>query len=209
MSRMKRGGLVLGALLWACGVTAGFRMLLVYQATPGEAAVAPPHWPDSSPIPRRPGRPTLVMLAHPRCPCSRASVEELAWILARTGAEMDAHVFFVKPEGFAAGWERSDLWRRAASIYGVAVHRDDAGAAAALFGAATSGQTLLYDASGRLRFSGGITGGRGHAGANAGREAVLALLSGAGAAQAAVPAFGCALASGRLEKREWWEQWKL
>ena len=122
---------------------------------------------------------------------------------------MDAHVLFAEPAGFPADWAESDLWRSAAAIPGVAVHRDEAAAGAGLFGAATSGNALLYDASGRLRFSGGITRGRGHSGANAGREAVLALLSGDGSAQLGVPAFGCALVAGRTEKRGWWEQWKL
>ena len=36
------------------------------------------------------------------------------------------------------------------------------------FGAETSGQTLLYDRDGRLLFSGGTTGSRGHDGDNAG-----------------------------------------
>ena len=49
----------------------------------------------------------------------------------------------------------------------------------ARFGSATSGQTLLYDGDGALRFSGGITGSRSHAGDNAGRRSLVALLNGA------------------------------
>ena len=195
--------------LWVWGAAVGFRTLLIYQATPGKEASASVRWPDASPVPRRQGRATLIMLAHPRCPCSRASVGELAWIMARVHGQVDAHVFFVKPAGLPSDWEKSDLWRSAASIPGVAVHRDEAAAGAGLFGAETSGQTFVYDASGRLLFSGGITGGRGHAGANAGREAVLALLTGTGEVRNDSPAFGCALVAGRTEKRGWWEQWKL
>ena len=206
---LKRGGVVLMGLLWACGAAAGFKTLLVYAGAPGATAAAPVQWPGASPVPRRPGMPTLIMLAHPRCPCSRASIGELAWIMARAGGKVAVHVFFVKPEGSPAEWEKGDLWRSAASIPGVAVHRDEKGVAAGLFGAETSGQTLLYDGSGRLAFSGGITGARGHAGANAGREAVHALLSGKGAARIEAPAFGCALAAPKPEKRGWWEQWKI
>ena len=55
--------------------------------------------------------------------------------------------------------------------------RDDDGAEARRFGAETSGQTLLYDEHGALLFSGGITGARGHAGDNAGRASLVALLN--------------------------------
>ena len=43
------------------------------------------------------------------------------------------------------------------------------------FGVATSGQVLLYDPNGELRYSGGITRSRGHPGANAGRAAIESL----------------------------------
>ena len=59
----------------------------------------------------------------------------------------------------------------AAEIPGVEVVSDEDDAQSAAFGAAVSGQTLLYDREGRLIFSGGITAARGHAGDNAGRSA--------------------------------------
>ena len=68
------------------------------------------------------------------------------------------------------------------------------GREAARFGAATSGQTFLYDARGGLLFSGGITGARAHAGDNAGRSAVVTLLNGTGGPAAPrTSVFGCPL----------------
>jgi len=61
------------------------------------------------------------------------------------------------------------------------------------FGVETSGQTLLYDAGGRLIFSGGITGSRGHAGDNAGEAALVALLTSGQADRRATSVFGCPL----------------
>ena len=52
----------------------------------------------------------------------------------------------------------------------------DRGAEANLFGAATSGQTMVYDPGGRLRFSGGITAARGHYGDNVGVSAIARLI---------------------------------
>ena len=86
-------------------------------------------------------------------------------------------MLFLKPEGFSNGWEQTDSWRIAAALPGVTAVRDDSGREARRFGAATSGQTLLYDAGGALLFSGGITAARGHAGDNAGRSELVSLLN--------------------------------
>ncbi len=165
-------------LVWLGTVTAGLAALATYDNSPGVAAQAPRRWPAASRLALDPVRPTLVMLAHPRCTCTRASVGELAELMARTPTRPRAYVVFVKPGtvGASAAWERTDLWARAAAIPDVAVTRDDDGHEAALFGGETSGQTFLYAPDGTLLFSGGTTGARGHAGDNAGRATLLALL---------------------------------
>lgn len=95
------------------------------------------------------------------------------------------------------GWERTGLWSSAAAISGVMVRADIDGEAARRFGAATSGQALLYAIDGRLLFSGGITESRGHEGDNAGRSAIAALVLGAKTATpAASPVYGCPLFNG-------------
>ena len=79
------------------------KVLYDHQGSAGAAAAAPQTWPSASGIERDPQRPTLVMLAHPRCPCTRASLEELAVLMTRLGGRLDAHVLFVKPSGTSAG----------------------------------------------------------------------------------------------------------
>jgi hypothetical protein len=102
-------------------------------------------------------------------------------------------VLFVKPPGFADEWEKTDLWSSAAAIPGVEVVRDEGGFEALRFRAATSGQATLYDRGGRLLFSGGITGARGHAGDNAGRAAIVSLLAADGVGLRETPVYGCPL----------------
>jgi hypothetical protein len=164
-----------------------------YEYSPGDPATAPDRWPAASQLERSPDRATLVMMARPHCPCTRASVHELARLMARVQGRLTAHVLLVRPADEPDGEERSDLWRAAAGIPGVDVVRDDDGAETGRFGALTSGQVVLYDASGRLLFAGGITPARGHEGDNAGRDAVVALVTGADDAPRATPVYGCAL----------------
>ena len=154
----------------------GLYVVWAYDNAPGLAASAPQRMADRTALVRASDRPTLVLLAHPQCDCTRATLGELAEVLARAPQPPKTYVLFLRPAGFAAGWEQTALWRTAKSLPNVTVLRDDDGAEARRFGAETSGQTLLYDARGALAFSGGITGSRGHAGDNAGRAALVALL---------------------------------
>jgi hypothetical protein len=137
---------------------------------------------------------TLVLLMHPQCPCSRASVAELARLLARVGDRVDTHVLVLAPANQTEHWVRSDLWRAAEALPSVRMTMDARGQEARRFGAMTSGQTLLYDGGGRLQFSGGITVSRGHEGDSVGRTALESLIAGLPAAATATPVFGCSLA---------------
>jgi len=139
------------------------------------------------------------VFAHPQCPCSRATIGELALLMTHVQDRVTAFVIFYRPLTEEAGWEQTDLWRSAAAIPGVHVIADDNGADAAVFDAATSGQTMLYDAGGRLMFSGGMTGARGHSGDNAGRTALTALINDGRSATSRTPVFGCLLGTVRTE----------
>jgi len=182
-----------GALGWMLAVGMGLSILYNYENAPGMMKPAPRQWPISSKIQREPGRAALVMLAHPHCSCTRASIGELALIMARAQDSMKAYVLFIKPAGFSADWVKTDLWNTAKAIPGVTVIEDSEGKEARMFHAETSGQALLYDDTGRLLFSGGITGSRGHYGDNAGRSAIVSLLSKGIADRNETFVFGCSL----------------
>ncbi len=192
-----RGKRVLWAALvvWLASVGTGLGWLLAYDTTPGTAARAPSGWPAASALPRDASGPTLVMLAHPRCDCTRASLGELAELLARARHRPRTFVVFIRPGGVAAAWENTGTFDQATRIPGVTVIRDDNGAEAERFGVSTSGQTLLYDRDGQLVYAGGITGSRGKSGSNAGRSMVLELLAGAHPTRATAQVFGCSLFS--------------
>ena len=179
--------------MWLASATAGLAVLWAYDNAPGEGATAPATWPAGSVVTRAHDRPTLVMLAHPQCSCTRASLDELAEALARATIQPKTYVLFLKPGSFSDEWAESDLWRTAAALPNVTVVRDDDGIEARRFGVSTSGQTLLYDNSGALLFSGGITGSRAHRGDNDGRQAIVDLLNRGSSAKSTTNVFGCGL----------------
>jgi hypothetical protein len=191
----RRAVWALAGVCWAGAVAAGLASLAVYDNRPGVPAQAQARWPADSRLVRDAARPTLVMLAHPRCTCTRASLGELAEVMARASGRARVYVVFVKPgrAGSVPDWERTDLWQRAADIPGATVVRDDDGHEAARFRAETSGQTFLYAPDGALLFAGGTTGARGHAGDNPGRATLLAILRREPPAGRTTPVFCCSL----------------
>ena len=181
------------ATIWIAAVTFGLRALFQYENAPGSIGLLPQEWPAVQ-IARANDRPTLVMVAHPRCPCTVASVGELAQIMARLQGKVAAYVLLVKPGEAGPEWDGTTVQRSAEAIPGVKVIVDPDGAAARRFGAETSGHTLLFGQDGHLLFSGGITGSRGHAGNNAGESAIVALINNQIPVRTRTLVFGCSLA---------------
>ena len=134
-----------------------------------------------------------MVFAHPKCPCTEASVAELARIMETCPPTVTATVIFIQPQGVNEGWTKTRLWDAAGEIPRVRRVVDADGREARRFGAATAGRTLLYAANGELLFAGGITQARGHRGDNPGETAVVALLHGEPAAAQSTPTFGCPL----------------
>ncbi len=192
--------------IWLVALATGMHVFMSYAAQPGQAAVdAPETWPTTETIIERDTtKPTLVAFIHPHCPCTRASLTELANILKLSNNTIFAHALVVKPDGATAGWEKSATVEQARAIKGLQITVDENATATKQFGAATSGQVLLYDVNGHLQFRGGITPGRGEAGDNDGLRSVLALAKepsccGTGdetlESRSETPVYGCALAT--------------
>jgi hypothetical protein len=183
---------------WLLAALCGLGFMMSYEGTPGVAAAPSTRWPSKSRIQLATDRPTLVMLAHPQCPCTRASIGELNALLAQCKNNVQVNVLFLKPKGAPKDWEKTDLWRSAAAIPGVRAIADEGGVEARRLHVATSGQTLLFNQGGQLLFSGGITAGRGHSGDNAGRDAIVSLVNTGKAKLHKTSVFGCSLLTSSL-----------
>ena len=180
-------------IIWLGAIGVGVRFILIYENSPGTVGETPKTWPVDSKVQHSADFPTLLMMVHPHCPSSRASVIELSLLLAQVQGRVNANVLFVRPLGVPENWEKSELWVSVAKMAGVKLSVDHDGIEARRFGSSTSGHVMLYDPKGQLLFSGGITALRGHSGENAGRSAMVALLIQGHAAKDQTPVFGCPL----------------
>ena len=191
---------VLLGVAWAGTAVLGGHALLKYENSPGKVGRVSSSWPPNSPVQLANDRLTLVMAAHPQCPCTRASVAELAQLMAHVQGKVQAYVLFYSPRDSGADWQNTDLRRTAAQIPGVTVLSDVDGAEAERLGAETSGHTFLFDSTGRLLFNGGITASRGHSGDNAGESAIVSLISDHASKRSQTFVFGCSLKNPAQER---------
>ncbi len=190
--------IVLVTSIWVIALVIGFISMTNYELTPGEPATPPETWPKAATdiVSPKSGQPTLVVFAHPKCPCTRATISEFERLMAANQNRLKAHVIFCKPADVPENWTQTDLWNHAQAVPGTTVTADDGGKLAELFQAKTSGTALLYDEKEQLIFRGGLTSSRGHEGDNIGSATITALLNGHRARHKTSPVFGCGLQNG-------------
>src|SRR5436305_10790590 len=95
---------VLAVLLWLGVIAAGYSFLLHYSFAAGKTIAAPAAIPPAM-APQGVSRKAQLFLAlHPHCPCSRATLRELAKILTRAPAGAEVTVLMYKPN------KQSDRW---------------------------------------------------------------------------------------------------
>lgn len=163
------------------------------ERRPGAELPPSESWPQKSMLQRSGTWATLVMIAHPKCPCTRSSLDQLAEIVGRAPHTIKGYVLFTRPRELPSTWSHTSLWERASEIPGFTPIEDPDAAEAHLFGAGTSGHVLLYDADGQLRFSGGITSARGITGESAGKSSIQAYLATGKSPFVRTPVFGCSV----------------
>lgn len=176
---------IAGTVAWFAIVGLGAGAIFAHATTPGAQGAAPLQWPAESSLAEPATGFTLVMFVHPECPCSRASLAELAEI-ANSAPRAAIQIVYSHTDG-------GDSWGLGGRVAGATRVLEPLGLEAARFGARTSGHVVVYDDHGRLRYAGGITGSRGHRGDNIGRRTVERLLARDGTDKLGHPVFGCAL----------------
>ncbi len=185
---------------WVAAIGVSWYFLWRYDMTAGQIGAVPSAWPSDSSLRRHESLPTLLVFAHPRCACTRATLAELERLVGRVGTRMSATLVVIAPPGAERDWDNADLVPVLREIPWVNRVIDEGGREATRFGAMTSGHAVLYSPEGSLLFSGGLTSARGHEGASRGQEAIVNAVSRGGAADDREDVFGCGL--GVAERRE-------
>ncbi|HVJ68068.1 MAG TPA: hypothetical protein VM510_08805 [Caulifigura sp.] len=180
---------------WVGAVVAGFAAALIHEQTPAERHTVVASWPLDTVCQPPALKPMLVLFIHPKCPCLRASIEEIANLRKVCGVGFDLQCVFLQPD--AATWhsEETANWRDAQTLAPCQMIVDCTGEEHRRFGATTSGEVFLFSAGGELQFHGGVTIGRGHSGQSAGRLAIEAIVNNSSPRLCEAPVYGCPLES--------------
>ena len=179
----------------AISVAVGALIMVSFDGTAGSAGSTPPHWPASSKIRRTTNRPDLLVFVHPFCSCTAATIAELAKVSVRRTRDVipPAITLLVYRPERNTNWRAQSIRAKARDLPSARIVWDNGGREGRLFGARTSGYTLLYSAAGDLLFHGGVTGSRGHEGDNFGLDQLVTALDSGRPARAFSFVFGCAL----------------
>ncbi len=169
---------VVSLCFWVAAVVAVGAHMARYAATPGPTPQAP--------LAAASG--TVTLYLHPKCACSRASVQEFLRLLPSLRGQRIRVVYH--DQGKGADWAKSDLWAAFEGVSGVERVLDPGGRQTRADGVRTSGHVLTYGPDRRLLFSGGITASRGHVGPSPGGELLKRLAQGS-RRPASVATFGC------------------
>lgn len=187
-------------IAWFGLVAAGFGAMAAYSAKPGAVGEVPHTWPDNTPagLILDPDEPTLVLAVHPRCPCTRATINELERALAKSPAKPTVYALIFEPapddpihedDSFA----RTSIANRLSRLPGVIMIPDPGAEIASRFGALTSGHTLAYTPDAALAYSGGLTPTRAHEGPNTGTASLIEILNARESLASEAPVYGCPL----------------
>jgi hypothetical protein len=177
---------------WAIAVVGASGMLLRYEQTPG-AGDGGRRWPAGAPITLDGRKLTVVVVVHPRCPCTRATLHAIRDLVEEYPDAAGFHFALFCPANAGDEWTQSPNAQLAALVRGADLCKDTDGELCRLLGASTSGTVMVFDHSGANLFTGGVTPSRGHEGDNPGLDALRQLLSGEPLAVRSTPVFGCSI----------------
>src|SRR2546428_13644978 len=95
--------------LWLSAIAVGLAVIFQYETSPGTSAIPPRNWPAACGFERSFSTPTLVMAAHPHCPCTGASLGELAALMTECQGRLRSYVDLLKPASVDGDWEQTAL----------------------------------------------------------------------------------------------------
>lgn len=180
-----------GAALWILLISGWMGLLVAHQYRSGEASNLSGRWPQASRLDPGSGTHTVVLFAHPQCPCLSATLTEMERLRTLVGVPFRLLVVFADEPVFDLPHSRH--FRRVSAWNHVTVISDPGSREATLFGARTSGQVLIFDNDRRLVFRGGITESRAHEGDSDNLARAIAAFGVRDAQVKAAPVYGCSL----------------
>ena len=185
-------------LIFPTTIFLGGWLLASYANRPGDTGTVPSRLSDVAGLPSdfemEANSNSLFLFIHPKCTCSKATINNLGRLLDSMAVPPAVTVFAPSPLEDQKGWMSTELVKQARKKCGNVV-ADTRGKIASAFGVRTSGHILVYNQKQDLAFSGGVTQSRGHEGECQPLTDLAKQISNAADGTNYCPVFGCTLIS--------------
>lgn len=142
---------------------------------------------------RDPDSVAVLVFYHPKCPCTRAAMRDLARLTPKLRREVSIYGLAYRPTSESNEWIETDSTRILRDINGARIVSDPDALICRKFGVIVSGHMLVYSERGKLLFSGGITPSRGHEGSCLASDQMLRAIEEGAKPEREWPVFGCAI----------------
>ena len=176
---------------WIVLIIGGTLAITAYSNTPGVRPETVACWPETSTLTRSEDSPTVVLFLHPKCPCSVSTLREMERALSGNSDQVEVQIGLFCPPNEPDEWTKTSLSKFAEHLKPGSTFIDRSAVEARRFGVLTSGHVLVFSASGKILFSGGVTAAKGHDGENRGGLALRSLCRGDDLPLIEQPVFGC------------------
>ena len=180
-------------VIWLTLFATAYYVLLQYDFKSSDSKLS--KIPRATQLPISKQGPTLIAFLHAKCPCSRASINEIDRLLTSHGKDLKTIFVFSKEKDLELAWiQESELYKKAQKM-SVEIIIDPNNSEAKVFKAQTSGKVFLVSPKQEILFQGGVTASRGHEGNNSGITAIQKILAGKNSQIDFQPSFGCLIYS--------------
>ena len=139
------------------------------------------------------GQVRIVMALHPKCPCTRRSLDELQSLLGIAPEKTHCTFLVGLPSSKSKTWMDTDTVATASGLPNVDIITDQDSARAKSLGLSRSGESLVINDAGQVVFQSGITAGRSCKMRNPSSDAVSEFLLHGTCPAITTPMFGCPL----------------
>lgn len=161
--------------IWVGSIIWSTKAMLIFQFTPGKMGKVFNDFPQKSKLVLDQTLPTLILFLHPKCTCSKASVEEIKIIKSSIKKEFKL-IAVVQTASLKLTDELEKLKEELSTLPHSTIVNDSYSFETNLFSVKTSGQIYIYSSFGELIYTGGSTSSRGTSSPSELRRTIASIL---------------------------------
>ena len=107
LEMIRQRWVLLSVTAWAVACVSVFVLLWSYANVPGAQGMLPVGWTAATELERPDDRAMLLVFAHPKCPCTRATMTAIERLQREVPSSFATRVVFYEPADADASWRQT------------------------------------------------------------------------------------------------------